>query len=311
LGVEVVEEKYKIKLTKWDVYYPVSGINFKNGTKWNFGRVTFVKNSNRAFKKAINTSPMCSLNDLNVSCFAYIEVIAADSQSAIRISEPVLDFHIATLNALSNISGSYRVDSTFSSYMPLGESIHSLIFVGQKGYTLGWSRCMSLHLAGFNPHLLRGSQFIKGFSTRLIGKQLKTGTSDLFEKRLLLSLKWVGKATFQKTNEEKFLYYCLAFEALLYEQKFEKDVMATLKKRTYKLLFTKGRYLGSSINSHNKFDYIYDIRSAIVHRGGIEVTDSDIFLIRDLVIGCLFKFYHDKSLSRIKTSNQLEKWLTK
>jgi len=312
-GLKVIRNKYQIKPTLWSLYFPVSGINFK-GTKWIFGSVSFCKLNNRSFRKDIgrnlNAKELNSIQK-NISCFLNVKIKAADFSSAVKIAKPTADLHIATLNALSNIAGSSKSDSVFSSYMIVGESVHSLVIAKDKSH-FGFSRCMSLNLAGFNPHVLRAYPFIKRFGIKKISKELKKYDNSLFLKRIFPALKWTGRAVCQDTNEEVFLCYCLALESILYDSKSREEVVETLQRRVYKLLFSSGSYLGGSIKSYNKFEYLYEVRSKVVHRGETQITDDDIFLIRDLVIGSLYKvLYHKSHLSRYRTSDQFEKWLSK
>jgi len=312
-GLKVIRNKYQIKPTLWSIYFPVSGISFKS-TKWSFGSVGFYKSSNRNFRKDIGKNlSIKELNSIqkNISCFLNVKIKAADFSSAAKIAKPTANLHIAILNALSNVAESSKLDSVFSSYMTIGESVHSFVITKDKSH-FGISRCMSLNLVGFNPHVLRACPFIKRFGVKKISKELKKYDNSLFLKRIFPALKWTGRAVCQDTNEEVFLCYCLAFESVLYDPKSKKDVIENLKKRAFRLLFSSGSYLGNSIQADNKFKYLYKIRSAIVHRGGIQITDDDIFLIRNLVIGSLYKLLYCKShLSRHRTSDQFEKWLSK
>lgn len=311
-AIDHIEQSYKLVISNWTIYFPVSGIEFLKGTLWSFGRVNFIKQNNRNFKSLlanniiVNSDPQI----LSTTHFLQIKVSAVDHDSAIKIAKPTADLHIAVLNALSNIGGSSKHNSTFSSYMGIGETLHSKVLV-ERSNRVGWSRCMTLNLAGFNPHLFKSSEFIRRFGRMKLSRELTSMDNSLFLKRLFPSIKWFGKAITQSSNEEVFLYYCLAFEAIMFEEKFDDKLMESLRKRAFRLLFTVGNYLGSSVESINEFNRLYKIRSAIVHRGGIDVSDSDILVMRNLVLGCYYKFFYTRSLSRIKTSEQLEIWLDK
>ncbi len=313
-GLKTINNKYQITLKMLTVYFPVSGISFK-GTKWAFGPATFIKLGNREFKKILDnnflTTKWSSAN-LKINCFIEIKIKAADLSSSVNIAKPKADLYIAVLNALSDIAGSSNPGNIFSSYMGVGESLHSSLMVFQGNKIIGISRCLTFSLSGFNPHVLRAYPFIRKFRIIKISKELKKYNNGLFLKRIFPALKWMGKAVCQETSEEIFLYYCLGLESIIFDSKFRGEMMNTLQKRIYRLLFTSGSYLGKSIQSYNNFKYLYEIRSKIVHRGGIEVADNDIFLIRNLVLGCLYKILNNKSsFSRYKTSDQFEKWLSK
>jgi hypothetical protein len=307
-GLKYVEDKFSISLSTWDVYFPVSGMLLHKKTKWAFGLAEFITTNNRSLLKLIklNQPHLFELGPIN--CYLHLEVEASDHSSAINTSRPIADLHIAVLNALANIGGSASHNDPFSSYGNVGEHIHTCTLV-RKNNLLGCSRSMSLNLAGFSPHVLTAHPFIKKFDSLKISKKLTDIDDSLYQKRLIPALKWLGKAISQNSEEEVFLYYCLAFEAILYESNFKENLMDNLRKRAYKLMFTSGNYLGGSVTAFNKFSYLYGIRSAIVHRGGTEVTEEDVKLIKDLVVGGLYKFFGKNSCSKFKTSEELEKWL--
>lgn len=313
-GLKTIKKKYQITPISLNVYFPVSGISFK-GTKWDFGPATFIKLNNRQFKKILDnnflTTKWSSANP-NINCFIKVKVKAADLSSAVNIAKPKADLYIAVLNALSDIAGSSKPGNIFSSYMSIGESLHSSLMVFQGNKIIGISRCVTFSLSGFNPHVLRAYSFIRKFRIIKISKELKKYNKSLFLERIFPALKWMGKAACQKTSEEIFLYYCLGLESIIFDSKFRGEMVDILQKRVRRLLFTSGSYLGNSIQSYNNFEYLYEIRSKIVHRGGTEVADNDIFLIRNLVVGCLYKILNNESsFSRYKTSDQFEKWLSK
>ncbi|QQS44448.1 hypothetical protein IPM65_02520 [Candidatus Roizmanbacteria bacterium] len=307
-GSQHIKHKYTIGLSNWDIYFPVTGLLLHKRTEWNFGKAKFITIRNRKLLNSFkNRSFMPELG--SVTCFIYIQVKAIDHSSAINIAKPIADLHISTINALGVISGISKHNTSLSSYGGIGEKIHSFTFVGKSRNLLGWSRSMSYNLAGFSPHVLKSNSFIKLFKPIKISTKLKIMQDKLYTDRIFPALKWTGRAISQNTEEEIFLYYCLAFEAILYENNFKEELMKNLKKRAYKLLFTHGSYLGNTIEALNEFDHLYKLRSAIVHRGGTEVSEDDIQLIKSLVVGCLYKFYQTKYYERFKTSKQLETWL--
>lgn len=309
-AVEGIVRKLQVPIRTWQVYYPLTGFDIRKRTEWNFGAIRVVKATNKKFQhdvvKPLNQSSV-KTNLTGIHFYAQVSVEAIDSDSALAKAKPILDLHIDTLNSMAIISGSTKHESVFSSYMAIGETVHFFVLIGADNM-FGWKRCMSLSLAGFNPHLLRSSQFIKLFGRNTISRELRAYSNDFFIKRIFPALKWSGRAAFQRKDEEIFLYYFLALESIYFESQYSGELMKELKSRIYTLLFTNRGWLGSSIEPYNKFGHLYKLRSDIVHRGGVEVSERDIELIKDLVVGSLFKIMRYGFFRQMKTSEQFESW---
>lgn len=314
-ALEKLVKAYDIPIQEWDVYIPLTGFRMLKKTKWEFGEVVFLSKTNpqckeifEELKQSINAALLT-----RVSFYAYIRVKAFTRNVAIALAYEKVELHASILNAMGVIAGSIKPKDTYSEYMPSGESINTVAIYKNKKIVYGLTRQKSVPLGGFSPHILTNSEFIRRFHWRHVHRQLAEQNRSIFMKRLLPSMKWLGRIVQKTANEEIFLCYCLALEALFFDTNYQDgELMQELKRRIYKLNFvSKSSYLGSVVTAYNKFNYLYKLRSKIVHRGGVDISDNDILLIRNMVIGSIYKMLYDKRFRYMKESSEFENWLTR
>ena len=309
---KITIEAFQHTLCDWRVYIPVSGLALYKKTSWSFGKVFFCSKANRTFKLDAGELFMSSDNVTihTVSrYYARLDVEAVDVSAATNLAIQEVEKHVNVLNALGRLYGAIKPKDPHNMYGDKGVvindwTIHCTITPRTSGLRLG----RSVALGGFNPTMLKAPFLRTHYKWRWISKQLKNPTSTLFEERILPALKWIGKSALRTSNEEIFLDYSLAVEAMYFETKHSGELTKELQLRIYKLLFTNTSYLSSAIESYNKFEYIYDLRSRIVHRGGVEVSENDIQLMYDLARASLQKIIYYPRF-RQRTSKRFESWL--
>ncbi|MFH0830610.1 MAG: hypothetical protein V1895_00940 [Parcubacteria group bacterium] len=303
-GLQKVQMRYSQELTEWKVFIPVSGIIIDDA-HWQFGKIVFYKKSDPFFASIVGADN--TKNDI----FAYIIINAVDSSEAEVIAKQEVEYCVSIINGLMFLSGSIEPGEALSSYGEVGSTDQSWVYVSGKSTRKG-SRKINYRFAGFHPAAFQGSEIARIFSAKVVSDALREASNDLFNKRIMPSLKWLGRVSLQASREEAFLFIFLALEAIIFETNFNQQVTSRIKTRLCKLLFTEGRFFHSSVNAMDSFEDLYRMRSNIIHRGGqVRLSAKDIFLAEDLVRGCLYKFFQDGIFKEMSTSSDLEEWLNR
>lgn len=311
-AVSVVASKFEVPFYQWEVFLPVTGIEQLGTSSWKFGNIAIISTEGATFKRKTHkglSTGFIRIGGFPNKYFASVKVTAIDQESAISLAHHVVEFHVSVLNALACLGGVAKRDRLGSSYGNFGEVLNSWILCGRDG-KFGGKGSQTIPLAGLHPHLLKSSTLMADLHPRILEREIKNGTNDFYAKRIFPALKWLGKGIMRSSPEEKFLYYFLAMESLVFEEDFRGQVVVELKRRISTILFFKRSYLMDAAEAFTKFDHLYELRSSIVHRGGTEITQSDIELAHDLVLGVVYKMMNHHFFRTMETSDAFESWIS-
>jgi hypothetical protein len=139
------------------------------------------------------------------------------------------------------------------------------------------------------------------YATRLLTRE-RNGLED----QILASIQWAGRATVEGRNEEAFLLYAIAPESFFLAGGEPREL-------SYRLRLLAARFLGRDFEARHdvfeKVNAIYKLRSKIVHSGFIQVTQSEVGLIRRLTKATLIHICTSADLQAFSDSKELESWL--
>ena len=114
------------------------------------------------------------------------------------------------------------------------------------------------------------------------------------ENRIITSALWIGMANNEEDKNVSFTEYCFALETLLqYDSgKLLSPSIGYNISETAAFIISKNYKKRKEIKT--KISNLYSLRSAIVHGGKKQVTDSDLKEILTLVMLLVINLYHDK-----------------
>ena len=127
------------------------------------------------------------------------------------------------------------------------------------------------------------------------------------EKRIVLAAIWIGMANNEEEKNISYTEYCFALEALL---KF--DTKKLLSPSIGYSISEAAAFIISNKyqerkNIKKQINYLYSLRSAIVHGGDKKVLDSDLKEILKIVMLLIIHLYHDNWVKLSKMEKLFEK----
>jgi hypothetical protein len=143
--------------------------------------------------------------------------------------------------------------------------------------------------------------------SRLLGER-----RTKFQEQLVSSLQWAGRATVlglhervQERRQEAFLLYAVALESFVLIEGDPGEL-------SYRLRFRVAHLLGETAEErHALFERVgelYSVRSKIVHRGQLLVTDTDFWAMRRLTKSCLVRACTSDEFTGMREGKDLVDW---
>jgi Apea-like HEPN len=132
----------------------------------------------------------------------------------------------------------------------------------------------------------------------------KTNLNSI-ESRLLSALRWAGRGWVEDRREEAFLLFVVALESLLLDNQNKEQLR-------YRFAVRGAHLLGTSLEENKKLSKqlksFYDLRSAIVHSGSVEVSDSDRDTVRFVASRAIYKVLATKPFADMTAEEELDNW---
>lgn len=307
-------------LTTWKVYVRLSGIE-PTFDPSNFGGTEFVVFNDfqfARFKEEISQSNLgeeqkrdrirlieeFSDEKLAEKPVAIVEVQAIDIEAArnraikrLRATVDVINFYSDILyspkTAFVQVFGnSDMMVESLPVVMP-GESPRLFLGTRRTGPTSVFAMQKLIHDKGRAIGSLRASEL-------LAKKQLNP-----IEERVIAAMQWAGRASIDERNEEAFLLYAIALESLVMEKSSESELGYRLKTRVAHLL---GDNLEDRKHIRKNVSDLYGVRSAIVHKGLFEVSDTDLSLIRLITKESILKVLTEAPFVNMNSDDEYFEW---
>ncbi|MGB6199094.1 MAG: hypothetical protein WBF35_06040, partial [Candidatus Acidiferrales bacterium] len=134
---------------------------------------------------------------------------------------------------------------------------------------------------------------------------LEKGNANPIENRVLSALQWAGRASVEERKEEALLLFVVALESLLLDNTENQQLRYRFGVRGAHLL---GGNLKSKTEICGVLKHLYDLRSAVVHSGSTDISDSDRDTARHLAGRAIFRVLATDPFSTMTTEEEFAKW---
>jgi hypothetical protein len=127
---------------------------------------------------------------------------------------------------------------------------------------------------------------------------LLASSRNKIDDALLGAMRWAGRASVERRKETAFLLYAIALESIMLSDQNRQELLHRLRLRTAHLLGenpTERKRISADLAD------LYSIRSAIVHNGRFEVTDSDLAGMRAYCKGSIIRLLTTKEFGAISS----------
>jgi len=233
---------------------------------------------------------------------AHVRISATDANAANALALKRLRQTLDVTNFFASILGipGARV------YLPWEASPHqaqSLTFADNRE-RLNWGSSLQGPSFPFSFSQIQGRRADEiGFSRA--SAILRSINPNPIENRLLSALQWAGRASVEERKEEAFLLFTVALESLLLDNREKQQLR-------YRFAIRGAHLLGNGLKSRRDLSSalrkLYDLRSAMVHSGSTDITDSDQDTVRHLAKRTIYRVLATKPFSNMTTEEELERW---
>lgn len=296
MQAERIVTQLKAHPDKWHVDIAVAGMSLDcAGQK--FGNLQFLRNTvkNRA------AHPDESSDEGKVtSVFARACVEAIDRESALHAAIAIADRHLAALNAL------------FSDWQP--SRIH--LYRGQPEPFIRESIILAVKVGDANPLTEFGSKITGTVLSRaewdgFLKMRGGAAVSDLlrqnhtFANRVITGYVTAGTACVEPKPQLAFLLFAIALESVVLGDQVKTEITYQLSTRVAHLLaltVTAKRSIVKQVNA------LYKLRSEIVHSGKNEISETDVYTIREICLRSLLTLTTSSEFTGMKSVEELDQW---
>ena len=129
----------------------------------------------------------------------------------------------------------------------------------------------------------------------------KAGRSEVDE-LVLRAVRWVGRAVSAIRTEDKFLFAVIALDCIT-RPKRGHNIRQELSSRAARVLSRRGE---DRERLEGEIGWLYDIRSALVHDGSLEVTEDDSARIQSIALGTVVWALTSADVESAATLDDLE-----
>ena len=293
---ERIVAQLKTQPGKWHVDIAVAGLSMDcAGQK--FGNLQFLRDTvkNRAAHPDENSD-----EGKVTSVFARACVEAIDIESALHAAIPIADRHLAVLNAL------------FSDWQP--SRIH--LYRGQPEPFIRKSIIRAVKVGDDNPRIEFGSKITGTVLSRAEWSgflKLRGGAavSDLlmqnhtFANRVITGYVTAGTACVEPKPQLAFLLFAIALESVVLGEQVKTEITYQLSTRVAHLLALTVAAKRSIVKQVNE---LYKLRSEIVHSGKNEISETDLYTIREICLRSLFTLTTSSEFTGMKCVEELDQW---
>lgn len=126
------------------------------------------------------------------------------------------------------------------------------------------------------------------------------------DQRLLSALRWTGRATAERRDDQAFLFFAIALEALLTGRTVQGDISYRIAMRSARLC--AGEDIHSRRSCRDRVKRLYDLRSRIVHQGFMDVTSGDVESFRQVVKAAIIAVLTQEHFWSLESNKSFEDW---
>lgn len=298
------------------VFYRVSGIKptFLPST---FGNVEFTIFDDSQIAAMNQAAGNKSIEDNTL--FGKLTVEHLEGKTVGVLEVPAFDVDAAKAQALKELQLTIDIINFYSDIVTAKGSAYAAIY-GQDDRTLESIPVIKL---GDKPRLIQTNQAFGRFQPLLLselvhGKGTLVGAPQIstiltsknrteMEKRLLAAMQWAGRATVDTRLEEAFLLFAIALESLIMELSSEGELSYRLKMRVAHLVGAQSNTVVRQVIKDN-ISRLYSLRSAIVHKGEVQVDDQDVADIRLYAKECIVRILTKEPFTKMTKHQELVNW---
>ena len=318
----------KDRLTKkplsWDVYFAVEGFDLTESC-FVFGKVKFLAGEkatlrdirHRIYRIILQGSN--SPQDKRFFCkdarqdvdehykgktIAHIKVNAVDQEAAQGVAQRELKLTLDVLNLQTTFVHPYG--TRVRVYLP-GQAVfrqQALHLLFDNSGNIGMQHELTGPMDNFRVASLNGDTAV-AFGITQASRILSLDKRSVIEERIVAAMRFAGRACADETREQAFLNFAIAIESLLGDKDSQGEI-------TYKLAMRCAHLLSSDIEKRRQIrdslKKLYGVRSKIVHRGSLEVTDSQLGTIRTFARHALVKVLKSEDIRDLKTDDEFIQW---
>ncbi len=262
-------------------------------------RMRDIKTDKETAKKNLSTQLFQGL--LGKTC-AHVRVSATDSNAANALALKQLRQTIDVINFFIGILGL----SNAQVYLPWEANPHIArsFTLADNGEHSNWGNFWQGPWVPLSFSLIQGKR-AEGIGFSRASTILGKSNPNSIEDRLLSAMQWAGRASIVERKEEAFLLFTVALESLLL------DIQEKQQLR-YRFAVGGAHLLGSGLESKREMSTalkkLYDLRSAIVHSGSTDISDSDRDTVRYFARRAIYRILATKPFLDMSTEDELDKW---
>lgn len=287
---------FKSHPDKWHVDMAVAGLSLDCAGQA-FGKLQFLRDTvkNRAGHPDENSD-----SGKVTSVFVRACLEAIDMESALHAALPLADQHLAVLNALFSDWQPSRIHLYRGQPEPfLRENINRAVKVGDDNPRTEFGRKITgtiLSRDEFGNFLkLRGGAAVSDLLTQ----------NHTFASRVVTGYVTAGTACVEPKPQLAFLLFPIALESVVLGKQIKAEITYQLSTRVAHLLASTIAAKRSIVAQVND---LYKLRSAIVHSGESEVSETDLYTIRQICLSSLQMLATSPDFAAIKSVEELDQW---
>jgi hypothetical protein len=229
--------------------------------------------------------------------WAVVDVMSGDSNAAFELAEYQVQLALDVVNLYA---GGFEGARGSAAYRPGIRALHRSVTLLKA---LGSSAIPRLSTVGTYPLRLRPMNRFPLYRhvARLISITEKLTDA---EERLLAAIRWIGRGAVSPWNEQAFLCFIVAMEALVLGPNKNTDLTYRFKTRITRLVARKG-HEEKVLAAVNR---LYGSRSAIVHRGSLKVDEDNRSVARAYATMAVFALLRLSKFTALPTHDAIDRW---
>ncbi len=279
----------------WHVDMAVAGLS-SDCAGLAFGNVQFLLDTIQNHAKLDENGKPKSVS----SVFARICVEAIDRESARNKAAPMADQHLAVLNALFSDWQPSRIHLFRGEAKPaFHESITRTAKVGDHNASTNFGSRLTGTILSRNDwnrfFSVRGGAAISQLLTK----------DDTFARRVIAGYVTAGTACVESKPDLALLLFAIALESVVLGKQTKTEITYQLSARVAHLLAQTLHDRRSLVEQVND---LYRLRSAIVHSGKNDVSETDAYLIRAICLRSLHTLVTSTAFATMNKVDELDQW---
>jgi len=281
---------------KWEVDMAVAGLSLDCAGQ-TFGKLQFLRDTVR--NRAENPDESSDAGKVT-SVFVRARVEAIDLESALHTALPLADQHLAVLNAL------------FSDWQPSRIHLYRGLpepFIRKninRGVKVGDDNVLTQFGGKITGTILSRDEwgsFLKARGGAAVSELLVQ--NHTFANRIIAGYVTAGTACVEPKSQLAFLLFAIALESAVLGKQTKTEITYQLSTRVAHLLAPTLKGKRSIVEQVNE---IYQLRSAIVHSGKRDVSESDVHAIRAICLSSLQTLVTSPNFTGMKRVEELDQW---